>query len=373
MCSLDRLWPRVSGESVARMRSRPLAALEDRAESPTVRGEALMALAALRAESAVQRIRTVLAESDRPQRRWTPPSPESFLDLVGARVDEEARNAALDQEDLEEWRRLGRGAECAEAPLPGGGRLLVFPDGALGSARDLWAVERDRTGALADPAVFLGPVLPGGACHDCRVSVRLHKNILHIERTDESASPTEVDLAEISRDRDGDGLSDLVEKRLTTDPNRPDTDGDGLGDAEDPQPDVAPNAPATEEQEIAEAIFHQYFLFKRIEDRQGLIVMQSSVPLRWRGRLGPTLTPDIHAQEGFKERTGADRVYYYSIRPAEEEEPKSGWGEVRIETGDRLYRLSYYCSPLCAGDYYVGVRRLGPLWLIRQVVLESIS
>lgn len=61
-----------------------LSVLEDRAESPEVMGEALMALAALRAESAVERISKVLAESDRSQRRWTPPSPEAFLALVGA-------------------------------------------------------------------------------------------------------------------------------------------------------------------------------------------------------------------------------------------------------------------------------------------------
>jgi hypothetical protein len=38
----------------------------------------------------------------------------------------------------------------------------------------------------------------------------------------------------LERDRDGDGLTDLVEERLLTDPEDPDTDGDGVDDASDP-------------------------------------------------------------------------------------------------------------------------------------------
>lgn len=44
----------------------------------------------------------------------------------------------------------------------------------------------------------------------------------------------EIPWKELERDRDGDGLTDLVEERLITDPEDQDTDGDGLSDAEDP-------------------------------------------------------------------------------------------------------------------------------------------
>jgi len=49
----------------------------------------------------------------------------------------------------------------------------------------------------------------------------------------------EVPLAELARDSDGDGLTDLEEERLLTDPEDADTDHDGIGDAEDPMPTVA--------------------------------------------------------------------------------------------------------------------------------------
>jgi len=48
-----------------------------------------------------------------------------------------------------------------------------------------------------------------------------------------------IPFAELERDGDGDGLTDLAEERLLTDRNDPDTDGDGLGDAADPLPHVA--------------------------------------------------------------------------------------------------------------------------------------
>ena len=44
----------------------------------------------------------------------------------------------------------------------------------------------------------------------------------------------------LRKDTDGDGLTDLVEARLGTNPNTADTDGDGLSDAVDPCPTAAP-------------------------------------------------------------------------------------------------------------------------------------
>jgi hypothetical protein len=48
----------------------------------------------------------------------------------------------------------------------------------------------------------------------------------------------EASLKELRRDSDGDGLTDLVEERMLTDPHSADTDHDGLKDGEDPFPTV---------------------------------------------------------------------------------------------------------------------------------------
>lgn len=49
------------------------------------------------------------------------------------------------------------------------------------------------------------------------------------------------DLADVFRDRDSDGLTDIAETRLGLDPARADTDGDGRDDGADPVPLTAPS------------------------------------------------------------------------------------------------------------------------------------
>lgn len=49
----------------------------------------------------------------------------------------------------------------------------------------------------------------------------------------------DMPLADLTRDSDGDGLTDLYEERITTDAHEIDTDGDGIADGEDLLPRVA--------------------------------------------------------------------------------------------------------------------------------------
>ncbi|HET6383973.1 MAG TPA: PQQ-binding-like beta-propeller repeat protein [Armatimonadota bacterium] len=67
------------------------------------------------------------------------------------------------------------------------------------------------------------------------------------------------DDASLRRDSDGDGLTDLVEARLGTDPHRADTDGDGIPDAVDPCPNAAPRPLQDDEKVIAACIDARFF------------------------------------------------------------------------------------------------------------------
>ena len=67
------------------------------------------------------------------------------------------------------------------------------------------------------------------------------------------------DDAALRADGDGDGLTDLAEKRLGTDPTRKDTDEDGLGDAVDPCPNAAPRALGDTEKIIEAALEARFF------------------------------------------------------------------------------------------------------------------
>lgn len=63
---------------------------------------------------------------------------------------------------------------------------------------------------------------------------------------------------ELEKDSDGDGLTDLVEKRLGTNPNNPDTDGDDDRDDVDPWPTVPYRPNLTDAEKILCAAFAEF-------------------------------------------------------------------------------------------------------------------
>lgn len=67
-----------------------------------------------------------------------------------------------------------------------------------------------------------------------------------------------LDLKTLRKDSDGDGLTDIVEARFRTDPNKADTDGDGVPDNLDLNPRFA--LPRTEKTVIMEAVIEDYIL-----------------------------------------------------------------------------------------------------------------
>jgi hypothetical protein len=69
-----------------------------------------------------------------------------------------------------------------------------------------------------------------------------------------------IDIAAVQRDRDGDGLTDLLEEKLALDPAAADTDGDGVVDGLDPTPLQAPAADADDRTAILEVLLPALFL-----------------------------------------------------------------------------------------------------------------
>lgn len=69
---------------------------------------------------------------------------------------------------------------------------------------------------------------------------------------------TELPLGRLLADSDGDGLTDIAERLLFTDPRRADTDGDGIGDAEDATPNANPARMGRLERGIARALRYYF-------------------------------------------------------------------------------------------------------------------
>ncbi len=68
-----------------------------------------------------------------------------------------------------------------------------------------------------------------------------------------------IPLAELMRDSDRDGLTDIAEQRLLLDPHNPDTDGDGIPDGADPMPNVPQQSAAAEDHKALIAVLQRFF------------------------------------------------------------------------------------------------------------------
>lgn len=83
-----------------------------------------------------------------------------------------------------------------------------------------------------------------------------------------------LSIRELSIDTDGDLLTDLLERRLGTDPLKTDTDGDGIADAEDHNPLIPDSVQATSSDEkiVKEAVF---FSLHGRRNHGGVVVVET--------------------------------------------------------------------------------------------------
>jgi hypothetical protein len=278
------------------------------AQTGAVRREALATLVAMRSPAADEVVRAFLAAPPSRQPVWNPPRPPA----VGAGDGADAAGGG-DGEGT-----AGGGSILVQ--LPEGRRLVLFRDGYLGSPDDLWAADLGADGRAARPARFTGVRLQ--LDDDEQRLVDLRGRVAGDRVSVRDAAGRELaafSLAGAARDSDGDGLTDVVERRLRLDPGNPDTDGDGLRDAEDPAPNARLREPRDDEQAIAAAIFRQFFQFEDGIDgpAAGVAVMVSDFALEWRGRRDPTITLDAREAARFREEIGGGSALLIGIRRGE--------------------------------------------------------
>ena len=123
-----------------------------------------------------------------------------------------------------------------------------------------WIVRSSDGGKTWGRALYTGlrPMQPYVICSSSRLPLaagdRLHIEVMIREldtskitfpplrrsfKREQAGLFLDVSWADLEKDSDGDGLTDLAEERLMTDPSDADTDGDGLPDGADPLPQIA--------------------------------------------------------------------------------------------------------------------------------------
>lgn len=105
----------------------------------------------------------------------------------------------------------------------------------------------------------------------------------------EEIKTLKIKLAEVLKDSDGDGLTDIEEKQLGLDPNKADTDGDGINDGVDGTPNYAPLPGDDQSDEVAaiqQAFFYCYGLS---ESHDPLMIRSTSRKVQLWGYPGPVI------------------------------------------------------------------------------------
>lgn len=130
------------------------------------------------------------------------------------------------------------------------------------SAGGYWIVRSTDRGATWNPPLYTGLRIarPYEALMGSTLPM-LRDDGVRIEVTTTTGQGTAVDLKwrDLERDSDRDGLTDLMEERILTDPNAADTDGDGLPDGADPLPQVAFRQSTGDTTAIIAAVFEEYY------------------------------------------------------------------------------------------------------------------
>ncbi len=175
--------------------------------------------------------------------------------------------------------------------------------------------------------------------------------------------------ASLRIDQDGDGLTDVVEKRLGTNPLKADSDGDGDPDGVDPWPNAAPR-PLSDAEEVLAAILEARYHFSSNDGPAIFFAPKGLKPFEMVGWNGPLLwqeqvdkrwsTPLEQCYEqgvGFISFRGSSQ----SKTPASWEESVLSWNSDRTEARTTI---STYYGGRSGNGYTAVVRKIDGHWVV---------
>ncbi|MDR3689845.1 MAG: PQQ-binding-like beta-propeller repeat protein [Fimbriimonas sp.] len=181
---------------------------------------------------------------------------------------------------------------------------------------------------------------------------------------------------EIRADSDGDGLTDLVEKRLGTDPARADTDGDGDPDGVDPCPNAA-RPPETDLEKVLAAAFEARYHYDQSEGPALVTLPKGMKPFEFIGRRGPVLCVSEDAADRFRAlRDGYEHgIAFIGFHGAREgaKEVQNEWVAWNKDHTEATFIISTYFGGLNGTGYRAVVRKFGDDWVVTYMRMEYVS
>ncbi len=239
-----------------------------------------------------------------------------------------------------------------------GTQWALFHWDALGAPEDLWIVHRNPGGKWIDP-IFTGEttywpeVLPGGI--PVQEGYDKHEARMKALVQGKGWVSKFVGNSDITKDSDGDGLTDVVERWLGLDPTNPDTDGDGISDGIDKNPFAADRQLTDQEKAVQSALSYMCVSHDQPYRNQILTFPDDMTPVEVESCNGPVLTktPNMH-----------DNVFghWFTIKSGVKPTNKSG--------------TEYYVPIHESGGYFeclreITVKKVGTEWFVVGVRTKS--
>lgn len=332
-------------------------------------GSALPVVAASSVPEAVDFMIRVLNDPKRPA-EWRA---EAYRRLAGtgkARGLEAVLKARPTRRALVPWKerinvgKLDKREIVQEAKDAKGRTWRLFHAVELGNYSDLYIAE--RRGNDWGPAIFVGTYTE----HTFRGEAPKSFRGIPMDRLVKTDwIKIFPDDPETVKDSDGDGLTDLVEARLGTDPKNKDTDGDGWSDEIDPCPNAAPRALGDKEK-IVEACLQARF-FQQDWGAPGLISVEGvepfeiagygANPLIWAPKSGTCPLNQIYG----------GGVNLLNLHGASEQ----GGPDIQFSADGReaVTVFSRYSGGLNGDGYRVKLRKFGDDWLVVEMTMAYVS
>lgn len=309
-------------------------ALQNAQADPVLRQAAFVNLPAMGGETVLSVLRAAR------KTRQTRPDVATFYRLT------QLPNHVLPTEELGVWNQDTPKGELRATAQDNHGNLWgLFNCPAFGSIFDLWVAR--RTGNQWTDFVFTGASEEDFEYKTSEGTVLTYpKDWL----TRYALNPA------LRVDRDHDGLTDLAEKRLGTDPANPDTDSDGLPDSQDKNP-LAGRLPTTDREKALAAAFESEFGFGFGRGVPLFVTFPSGIAPFELPSDGWLVLPKV---PGKRVPFRCGEVVLASV--AEQTSPQ-----------EETFRLSVSYGPLTAVHYTIRVRKFGSDWFVVEKTVAGLG